>query len=426
MLNRAVQQRLERAGPIVFVLVAGLAAFTAYAAVYAFRKPFTAATFSGLEFWGLQYKIALVIAQVAGYALSKFIGIRIIAGLRPEQRAKAMLWLVGVACFSLIGFALSPIWLGPFWFFINGLPLGMVWGVVFSYLEGRRSTEALAAMLCVNFIISSGFVKTVGKWLIEIQGVSEFWMPLCAGLIFLPFLGLCLWVLEQLPPPSPADVAARSARVAMDQTARKMLFNKYALGLSLLVGIYLVLTIVRDVRDNFAVELWTELGFGQQSSILTTAELPIAFGVLVMVALLGRIKNNFNALWTYHLIFVGGAVLMLGSTLLFQVRGISPLLWMILAGTGAMLPYIVFNGAIFDRLLAAFRESGNVGFLMYIADAIGYLGSVLVMLWRNFGRSDLSWVSFFADLCLGAAGLMLLLTGLSWVYFSGWRKRSLQ
>lgn len=40
--------------------------------------------------------------------------------------------------------------------------------------------------------------------------------------------------------------------------------------------IYLALTIVRDVRDNFAVEIWTELGFGNQPGVLTTAELPIA------------------------------------------------------------------------------------------------------------------------------------------------------
>ena len=42
--------------------------------------PFSAATFSDVPGWSfaLDYKIALVIAQVAGYALSKFIGIKVI------------------------------------------------------------------------------------------------------------------------------------------------------------------------------------------------------------------------------------------------------------------------------------------------------------------------------------------------------------
>ena len=57
--------------------------------------------------------------------------------------------------------------------FINGLPLGMVFGLVMAYLEGRRQTEMLAAVLCASFIVSSGFVKSVGKWL----GVASLLAP---------------------------------------------------------------------------------------------------------------------------------------------------------------------------------------------------------------------------------------------------------
>jgi hypothetical protein len=176
MLNHALSKRISNS-PLGFVIVAGIAAFAAYACVYAFRKPFTAASFEGLQLFGIQYKIVLVISQVAGYALSKFLGIRLISAMGPAHRAKSMMALISVALLSLLGFAITPIWMGPVWFFINGLPLGMAWGVVFGYLEGRRATEALAAMLCVNFIISSGFVKTVGKWLIQVQGIQNSEMP---------------------------------------------------------------------------------------------------------------------------------------------------------------------------------------------------------------------------------------------------------
>jgi len=90
---------------------------------------------------------------------------------------------------------------------------------------------------------------------------------------------------------------------------------------------------------------------------------------------------------------------------------------MISSGFGLFLPYILFNGVLFDRLMASFRERGNVGFLMYLADSIGYLGSVVVLLWRNFGAGEMSWLNFYIKLCyLGAAlcvGLMLF----SWFYF---------
>lgn len=390
--------------------------------MYAFRKPFTAASFSGLEVWGMQFKIALVIAQVAGYALSKFVGIRLISAMAATQRAAMLLLILSVAALSLLGFALSPPSWGIFWMFLNGFPLGMAWGVVFSYLEGRRVTEALAALLCINFIISSGFVKTVGKWLMLEKGVSEFWMPFTAGVLFLPALLVCLWILEHLPPPSDADREQRNERKAMSADDRKTLFQKYAPGLMLLTGIYLVLTIIRDVRDNFAIEIWTELGFGNQPALLTTTELPIALLVLLSIGALSFVSDNFKALWLHHAILIGGAVLTILSTVLFQKNLISPIAWIVFSGAGIFLSYILFNGVLFDRLLAAFRETGNAGFLIYVADAVGYLGSVLVLLWRNFGRSDLNWVDFFCGLCVYGGSAILVLSLFSLAYLGRKRK----
>ena len=47
--------------------------------------------------------------------------------------------------------------------FFNGLPLGLVWGLVVRYLEGRRSSELLLAGLSCSFIVSSGIVKDIGR-----------------------------------------------------------------------------------------------------------------------------------------------------------------------------------------------------------------------------------------------------------------------
>ncbi len=418
----ALKRYLASTGPVLFVVIAGVVAFTAYGCIYAFRKPFTAASFTGLEVWDVQYKIALVIAQVAGYALSKFVGIRFISGLGAKQRATMLLLIIGTAALSLLGFALSPTPWGVFWMFLNGFPLGMAWGVVFSYLEGRRVTEALAALLCINFIISSGFVKTVGKWLILEKGISEFWMPFAVGMLFLPLLLICLWLLEHLPPPSEADKEQRSERLVMNSGDRKMLFLKYAPGLLLLAAIYLILTIIRDVRDNFTIEIWTELGLGNQPALLTTAELPIALLVLISVGAMSFISDNFKALWINHAIFIGGAGLTITATLLFQNGVLSPIPWMVLSGAGIFLSYILFNGVLFDRFLAAFREKGNAGFLIYVADAFGYLGSVLVLLWRNFGTGDLNWVRFFCDLCLYGSLAIIILSVISLVYTQNLQK----
>jgi hypothetical protein len=417
LYSPSLARRLSQASPHAYVLLAGLTAFAAYFCVYAFRKPFTAGLYANEMVWGVQMKIALVMSQVAGYALSKFVGIRVIASLGVSNRPVLLLWIVAIASLSLLGFALTPAPYNLVWMFLNGLPLGMAWGLIFSYLEGRKVTEILAAALCTNFIMSSGVAKTTGKWLLDKQGVSESWMPFIAGIMFVPVLLLCIWLLEHLPPPSEADRMERTARQSMSGTDRKQLFRKYAPGLCLLVFTYLILTIVRDFRDNFALEIWAELGYGGQAGIFTTAELPVAILCLALVGAMILVKRNFQAFWLNHMFTICGAFLLIGSTLLFEQKLMSPIMWMVSSGLGLFLPYILFNGVFFDRFMAAYQEKGNVGFLMYVADSVGYLGSVIVMLWRNFSAGSFSWLSFYSTLCYGGGFLILLLMGLSYWYF---------
>src|SRR5262245_17728443 len=156
------------------IVVAGIAAFCTYFCMYAFRKPFTAGTFEGQEVFGLGLKTVLVISQLTGYMLSKFIGIRAISELRREARAPALVGLIVIAEAALAGFAYLPVSWKVVMLFLNGLPLGLVFGLVMAWLEGRRQSEALAAALCASFIVSSGFVKSVGRWLIVDVGCSEF------------------------------------------------------------------------------------------------------------------------------------------------------------------------------------------------------------------------------------------------------------
>ena len=154
---------LERANPLVFTLFAGLAGFCAYFSMYAFRKPFAAATFGAVEGWhfAVDYKIALVLAQVAGYAASQMIGVKVISEIAPRHRGVAILGLIGVSWVALLAFAVTPAPWNVAALFLNGLPLGMIWGLVFGFMEGRRTSEVLGAILCSSFILSSGVVKSV-------------------------------------------------------------------------------------------------------------------------------------------------------------------------------------------------------------------------------------------------------------------------
>lgn len=114
---------------VLFVLWAGGAALLSYSLVYALRKPFTAATFDGLDFFGIDYKTATSIIQIAGYFLSKLIGIKVISELKPQNRLKLIVASAAVAELSLVLFGSLPRPFNVFALFFNGLSLGYMWGV---------------------------------------------------------------------------------------------------------------------------------------------------------------------------------------------------------------------------------------------------------------------------------------------------------
>ena len=89
---------------VLFIFWAGGAALLSYSLVYALRKPFTAATFDGLDFFGMDYKTVTSIVQIFGYFLSKLIGIKVISELKKENRLRFIILSVAVAELSLVLF----------------------------------------------------------------------------------------------------------------------------------------------------------------------------------------------------------------------------------------------------------------------------------------------------------------------------------
>ncbi|EAQ50631.1 MULTISPECIES: DUF5690 family protein [Leeuwenhoekiella] len=382
---------------LAFVSKASIAAFGAYFCMYAFRKPFAVATFEDLSVLGIDYKIVLIITQVLGYMLSKFIGIKVISELEPRQRLAYLLGLIGISEVALILFGWVSQPYNFIFLFFNGLPLGMIWGIVFSYLEGRKYTEILGVILCTSFIVSSGVVKSIGLWVMASWGVTQFWMPAVTGALFIIPLVFFARLLETVPQPTQEEKALRVERVPMRPKDRSNVIKQFALPLFILILFYIVLTAFRDLRDNYARELWDGLGYAGDISVYSTSELVVAFLVLIILASVYAIKDNLKALLTYHGILLFGTFSVGIATFLLQAQLLNPFLWMVISGFGLYICYVPFNALFFDRFIAAFRIKGNAGFLIYLADAFGYLGSMAVLLYKNFGMSTISWLKFFIN-----------------------------
>ena len=418
MYNKKIIAWLERTNSVSFSVYAIIAAFSTYFCMYAFRRPFSAGMFEEMELWGVEYKIILIVSQVLGYTLSKFLGIKYVSEIKPHQRVAGIVLLIGVAEVALLFVGLVPYPYNFVFMFFNGLPLGMIWGLVFSFLEGRRFTEALGAGLSASFIVASGVVKAVGLYTVNEWGVSEFWMPFVTGLIFFVPLLISVWLLGHLPPPTLEDQELRTERVPMDAADRRKYVRTFAPGLIMLVVTYMVLTAYRDFRDNFAVEILTAIGYADSASNLAKSEVPIAFSVLFALGLLIVIRSNRKAFNVVHLFVISGVLMAGVSTFAFQMGVLNPYLWFILVGIGLYLGYVPFQCILFERLIALFKQKANAGFLIYVADATGYLASVGVLLYKNFGAAELSWLDFFVQTSyvLAIGGLVLMV--FSYFYFN--------
>jgi hypothetical protein len=243
-------------------------------------------------------------------------------------------------------------------------------------------------------------------------------MPFYAGLVFCLPLLLFVYLMEKIPQPDAEDIAFRSQRVAMTADDRKKFIRDFLGGIVACVVIYCFATIFRDIRDNFSAEMWKEMGFFNQPAIFSKTETPITLIVLVLIGSMVMIKNNFLALKTAHYFILIGFILAGACTLLFKSGQLSPIIWMTLVGLGLYMVYIPFNAIFFDRLISTFKYASNVGFLIYIADAFGYVGSIGVLLSKEIFKIQLNWVTFFSSSVMILSVIGVLLTIYSLYYFS--------
>ena len=163
-----------------------------------------------------------------------------------------------------------------------------------------------------------------------------------------------------------------------------------------LAGNYSVEQIVRSVGAPAASRLVAALSPRMpQQAMVKIAEVilgidgRIVLPVLVGLALLMMVKDNKKALIVVHGMMAGGTALIGVVTLAFQLGLVGPVPFMILVGFGAYLAYVPFGCVLFDRLIATVGFVATAGFMIYVTDAFGYVGSVSVMLYKNFGEAKL-------------------------------------
>jgi hypothetical protein len=196
----------------------------------------------------------------------------------------------------------------------------------------------------------------------------------------------------------------------MNGLQRRAFWKRHALGLTGLLTIYVLLTVIRSLRDDFAIEIWSELGVQNEPTVFARSEFWVMIGVVAISGLTSLIRDNRVAFLSSIGLLTTGFVIVVAAVT-GQVTGqLSPMAFMVMLGFGMYIPYVAFHTTVFERMIAALRESGNIGYLMYLADALGYLGYVGVMLYRNSATSDQNFLSLMNYTSVIVAGLASVIT----------------
>jgi hypothetical protein len=196
---------------------------------------------------------------------------------------------------------------------------------------------------------------------------------------------------------------------------RRAFARRFLPGLGLLLIVYLGLTAFRDFRDNYGVELFAELGYSEEPALFSRTELPVALLVLLLLGGSSAVRERGRGLWTIFLLMIAGLVLLGAATLALEERWLDGQLWMICMGLGGYLAYVPFSSFLFDRIMAATRFAGTAVFAVNLADAVGYSGSLGMLLYKDVFAAESSRLGFFKTFSYGLSlggGVLLLLAAL--------------
>lgn len=377
----------------LLILWAGGAALLSYSLVYALRKPYTAASFEGLTFMGSDYKVAVTTIQILGYVIAKFFGIKIISELKKENRFRFFVGSAILAGLALVGFGLLEAPYNVAAMFVNGLSLGCMWGVIFSFIEGRKVTDILASLLGVSMVFSSGVAKSFGLFAMNEMQIDQFWMPAVIGGFALPLLVFMGYMLKRLPQPTAEDIALRNERVVLDGKGRVALFRKYAPILTLLFIGNFMLLVLRDIKEDFLVNI---LDMSNQSSwLFARIDTIVTLIILGIFALFAFFRSNIRALLWLMTLVIAGCLTLTYVSFHYETLDLKPVTWLFIQSLSLYIAYLTFQTIFFDRFIACFRIKGNVGFFIALIDFIGYLGTVTLLSTKEFLNIELEWFALF-------------------------------
>ena len=228
-------------------------------------------------------------------------------------------------------------------------------------------------------------------------------MPALIGGIALPILALLGYSLNRLPQPTAEDIAMESKRETLNGKQRWDIFKNFMPFLTLLFIANVVLTILRDIKEDFLVKIidvsqYSSWMFAQVDSVVTIIILVI-FGLMVFV------RSNLKALSILLGLIIISMVVMAVVSFGYEQLQLNAIVWLFIQSLCLYLAFLTFQTIFFDRFIACFKIRGNVGFFIAMNDFLGYTGTVIVLAVKEFFSPDINWTAFY-NLMAGYVGVI--------------------
>ena len=163
--------------------------------------------------------------------------------------------------------------------------------------------------------------------------------------------------------------------------------------LIMLFAANLLLTIQRDVKEDFIVciidvSTISSWAFAQIDSIATLV-------LLATFALLATTYDHLKVLCILLILSTLGMGTLAFLGINFHHINLPTTIWLFGQSLCLDMAYLSFQTIFFERFIACFKIRGNVGFFIITIDFVGYLGTLALLLFKEFYASHIDWQSFY-------------------------------
>ena len=204
----------------------------------------------------------------------------------------------------------------------------------------------------------------------------------------------------------------------MSRADRWHWLQRHGLGICLICVGYLLVTILRSLRADFAPEIWAALGTTGQPGVFIRSELWVTLGIVAVNGSVFLVRDNRRSFFLSLAVSLGGLLAATVAVIGQRSGWLEGLPFMILLGLGLYLPYVAVHTTVFERLIAMTRDRGNLGYLLYLADAFGYLGYVAVMGFKLIAKPAGDFLVFFQHTALVTLMLAVIAFAGAWAVFA--------